>query len=105
MKDRKFTYDNNGNLIEGSTTYRYLSTYLNSQKVNMLTSIGELGDPIDPGIQSAGDSSVSSTDPVVSYGYALDGRRIGKSGDVNVRYLYIYRKTESFPSIFRTSSG
>ncbi len=37
-EEETYDYDSNGNLIEGDTDYRYLSTFLNGEKVNMLPS-------------------------------------------------------------------
>ncbi|MFO7992297.1 MAG: hypothetical protein R6U61_08425 [Thermoplasmata archaeon] len=70
-----YDYDNNGNLIEGDTDYRYLSTFLNGEKVNWLATIG--------------NPSVTLSD-VYSYGYSLDGRRTGKANyTTKIRYLYV----------------
>ena len=32
--------------------------------------------------------TIPDTTPAASYGYALDGRRVGKAGAVNMKYLY-----------------
>ncbi len=68
---------------DGDTKYRYHSTYMNGQKINLLETIGT--------ISSGDDDQLKSSDyePTVSYGYTLDGRRIGKNNGIyDVRYLY-----------------
>ena len=82
MGDSDYEYDAKGNQIVGDTEYIYLSTYLNGEKINLLAHIGTLPPPEDD------DTITSAGDPIVSYGYTMDGRRIGKAGDVDVRYLY-----------------
>lgn len=97
--DMNYTYDNNGNMIEGETVYGYLSTFLNGQKINMMSSVGTVGGGGGPVINSAGNEPIifgSTTEatteddvtPATTYGYAIDGRRIGKAGAVDVWFLY-----------------
>ncbi|MBU4145211.1 MAG: RHS repeat-associated core domain-containing protein [Candidatus Thermoplasmatota archaeon] len=93
-----YEYDNNGNMILGNTNYRYYSTFLNGYKVNQLVSVGAVGGPgpgPDPCSVSGGDTLLASSSletqestPATSYGYALDGRRVGKAGAVDMKYLY-----------------
>ena len=90
-----YEYDNNGNMIAGSTAYRYYSTYLDGYKVNWLVGVGTTGGgPINPTssngntIMSAPAETTADTTPATSYGYALDGRRVGKAGAVDMKYLY-----------------
>jgi RHS repeat-associated protein len=67
-------------------------------KHNWLVGVGTVGGGIDPNPSSIedghmtlnsapADESLDET-PATSYGYALDGRRIGKAGAVEVKYLY-----------------
>jgi RHS repeat-associated protein len=93
-----YEYDNNGNMITGNTAYRYYSTYLDGYKVNWLVGVGTVGGGGGGDEEnSAGEDPVtlnSATSPTTrdtratTYGYALDGRRVGKAGYVNMKYLY-----------------
>ncbi|MGM0510560.1 MAG: hypothetical protein ACQESD_05475 [Thermoplasmatota archaeon] len=54
----------------------------------MLTSIGEPPET-GPITLSTGGSTTSSSEPVYSYSYTLDGGRVGKATyDTKIRYLY-----------------
>ena len=70
-------------------------TFYQYPRHNWLVGVGTVGSgPINPTssngntILSSTTDSTTDTTPATSYGYALDGRRIGKAGHVNMKYLY-----------------
>ncbi len=97
------------------------STFLDGYKVNGLISVGTIGGGGGGDEQqSAGEEPVTmsstapsepqdDTTPATSYGYALDGRRVGKAGHVDMKYLYdgenvIYEMWDNMLVRFTTSS-
>ena len=72
-------------------------TFYQYSRHSWLVSVGTVGGGPIGGPSSAGDGDglmastseqTADTTPATSYGYALDGRRVGKAGYVNMKYLY-----------------
>ena len=97
--DVNYTYDYNGNMVEGNTYYGYQSTFFNDQKVSNLVSVGTVsggggGDEMNSvgegpiTLNSNPTTSPSDDTPATTYSFAMDGRRVSKAGAVDLKYLY-----------------